>query len=536
MAGGLLNIKSQGASSLMLFGNPKKTFFKVVYKAISNFGMQRFRIDQLGNRNLGFTSETEITFKIPRYADLLYELFFAIDLPDIWSSPYYNEEHSEWTERGFAWIREIGTAMIKSIEIKAGGYVLANYSGEYISCMAHRDFEKHKLDLFNEMTGNVPELNSPDYAFNRTNVYPNAYYNGSTNIRPSIVGRKLYVPLDTWFSKSPGSALPLTALQYTEVEISITLRPIRELYVIRDLNDYENYYPRIAPNANILDNQIHRFLSPPEDTSGNVSFSQNTWNANPHLIGTYIFLSDEERHKFSRDNYEILIRDIFEHEFLNSTGTRSIEMETKGLVSNMMFRLRRSDVGIRNEWSNYTNWNYYLMPYNLANVNTDDGRYSTPTPNGPIFTTGNYNPDDETANRRDILQSMSIVLDGQYRENELDQGIYQYIEKYNRTKGANKHGLYIYSYAFDTNSYTYQPSGGMNLDNFESIQLNIQTLEPPHDPSGAFTNICDEDGNIIGTRKNTYDMNKWNYDMKVFEERFNYIRISSGMIGLAYAR
>ena len=146
MAGGLLNIKSQGASSLMLFGNPKKTFFKVVYKAISNFGMQRFRIDQLGNRNLGFTSETELTFKIPRYADLLYELFFAIDLPDIWSSPYYNEEHSEWTERGFAWIREIGTAMIKSIEIKAGGYVLANYSGEYISCMAHRDFEKHKLD------------------------------------------------------------------------------------------------------------------------------------------------------------------------------------------------------------------------------------------------------------------------------------------------------------------------------------------------------------------------------------------------------
>ena len=53
---------------------------------------------------------------------------------------------------------------------------------------------------------------------------------------PSIRGRRIYVPLHFWFSYSTKVALPLVCLQYSEVVIDITLRPIRELFTINDVS------------------------------------------------------------------------------------------------------------------------------------------------------------------------------------------------------------------------------------------------------------------------------------------------------------
>ena len=38
----------------------------------------------------------------------------------------------------------------------------------------------------------------------------------------------LYVPLQFWFCRNPGLALPLIALQYHEVKINIEIRPLDE--------------------------------------------------------------------------------------------------------------------------------------------------------------------------------------------------------------------------------------------------------------------------------------------------------------------
>ena len=71
MGGGLLNIVSYGSENELLFGNPKKTFFKAIYNKTTNFGMQKFRLDYDGLRILQFNSESKMTFKIKRHADLL---------------------------------------------------------------------------------------------------------------------------------------------------------------------------------------------------------------------------------------------------------------------------------------------------------------------------------------------------------------------------------------------------------------------------------------------------------------------------------
>jgi hypothetical protein len=45
MAGGLLNLISQGQQNIIITGNPTKTFYKTKYKKCTNFGLQKFRVD-----------------------------------------------------------------------------------------------------------------------------------------------------------------------------------------------------------------------------------------------------------------------------------------------------------------------------------------------------------------------------------------------------------------------------------------------------------------------------------------------------------
>ena len=84
MPGGLLNIISVGKANLILTGNPSKTFFKVTYSKYTNFGLQKFRLDYDGLRELRLTESSKFTFKMKRYADLLMDTYIVVNLPNIW--------------------------------------------------------------------------------------------------------------------------------------------------------------------------------------------------------------------------------------------------------------------------------------------------------------------------------------------------------------------------------------------------------------------------------------------------------------------
>ena len=75
----------------------------------------------------------------------------------------------------------------------------------------------------------------------KVNTYPNAYYtNSPAGPEPSIRGRKIYIPMNTWFTLAAKMAFPLVSLQYNELEINIRIRPVNELYCIRDITDQTN--------------------------------------------------------------------------------------------------------------------------------------------------------------------------------------------------------------------------------------------------------------------------------------------------------
>ena len=93
---------------------------------------------------------------------------------------------------------------------------------------ADAEDEASKKELYNRMTGNIPELFDPANSFGNFNTYPNTSYTTNTaGAEPSIRGRQLYIPINTWFTLDSALALPLLCLEYNELNINITFRPIK---------------------------------------------------------------------------------------------------------------------------------------------------------------------------------------------------------------------------------------------------------------------------------------------------------------------
>ena len=701
MPGGLLNLISEGTLNSILTGNPKKTFFSTTYSKYTNFGMQKFRIDYEGLKMLRMTEDSMFTFNIPRYADLLMDTYFVVTLPNIWSpvreffpplptdisDSLTNNKISPITRNfwpfEFKWIENLGSQMIKNVKYSIGGTVIQEFTGQYLYNMVQRDFSKAKQELFDEMTGNTKELNDPANYAGRSENYPNAIFNEDwinssrthgLGPEPSIRGRKIYVPLNIWSTLNSKLAFPLISLQYQQLSIEITCRPIQELFVVRYqptreiaekfneleirmytdtdvssnistsrlnqlIDDTKNIGNYVQPNQVNRYYQIFRFLnepiSPPQDTNtmtdilyrnhdGNIDISQcyiqdnrrsngtitldndddyinknSDWNSDIHLLANYVFLSDEERIRFASKEQSYLIKEVHETTYYNKTGNNLINLNSHGLVSSWMWFFQRSDVNLRNQWSNYTNWDYNNIPY--KGINDIINNYKSTNISKRLYDRSNifinsYNPpswDSATLsnfglqiiepnqsdisnlqnlsnsidriqgrqnyenininytllpkpylvsgpvhleNQYEIMTNWALLLNGKYRETTMDSGVLNYIEKYIRTAGNGKPGLYCYNFTLNTDPFQYQPSGAINLSKFSLIQFESVTIIPPQRDNINFTAIKDVCGNIIGINKPFWRQFKYNYNLHVMEERYNILKFTTGMASLVFSR
>lgn len=550
-----MNLVSEGQQNVILNENPSKTFWKCSYKKYTNFGKQNFRLDHEGTPMLNLTAESTFTFKIKRYADLLMDTYVCVNLPTIWSPIFppqnvNDTEYTNWAPYEFKWIENLGAQIIKKITINCGNQLLQQYSGRYILSSAQRDLSSQKLSLFNEMIGNVPELNDPGNSGARVNAYPSAFYTDNpAGAQPSINARTLWIPMGAWFNALPQQSFPLISLQYNELTINVTFRPINEWFTIRDVMDYTNNFPVVSPNFNQYYMQFYRFLqTPPDEILGPTSYvnTRTDWAADIHLNCTYAFLSNDESTIFAKNEQKYLFKQINEYTFNNVTGPNKVSLTSTGMISSWMFYFQRSDVKLRNQWSNYTNWPYDYIPQDVSLASTN-GNIPNPDPNGPaelgpglnpdgtlsgLFITGIYNPQ----NIKNILIGLGILLDGSFREDLLPAGVYNYVEKYFRNNGFAPNGLYCYNFGLHSDLHDIQPSGAMCMSRFTNIQLEFTTITPPLDPYAQSQTICNPiTGEIIGINKPTWRIYEYNYDLFVMEERYNMVIFVGGNAGLLYA-
>ena len=354
-------------------------------------------------------------------------------------------------------------------------------------------------------------------------------------------------------------AFPLVSLQYNELYIDVELRPINELYVVRDVSSPDMNYQQANQNDTLF--QFHRFIQQPPNPSLNYDNAdkRTNWAADIHLMSTYAFLSEDEMKIFATNEQQYLIKEVYEYSFPNVTGANHIYLDSLSMVANWMWYFQRSDAYMRNEWSNYTNWPYDYLPSDLKNPKGDAYEpYILDCGNGPtaytpsidpvggygcysgsinvpsgIYVTGQYTP----GNQKNIMQTWALLLDGKYRENQFDAGVYNYIEKYARSAGNSPDGLYCYNFNINTNPFDFQPSGAINLSKFKNIEFEFNTYQPPMDPSAQIFTLCNPNGGeVIGVNKPTWRIYDYNYDLTVMEERFNIITFVSGNAALTYAR
>ena len=552
MAGGLLNLVSGGTQTEIVYGNPQKTYWTSSYKHITNFGIQNFRLEYEGQRKIQLTTDSIYTFKVKRYAELLTTTHLVMDLPDIYSPVYKTTTMvdgvitTKYYPYEFKWIKNLGAMMIRNIKFMIGGSLIQTLTGEDIVAFANRDLSGTTKSKWNAMTGNVPELYDP--ASLHGNLYPNAVYMDPigapyvAGAEPSIRGREIRVPLPIWWGMTSQQAFPLVCLQYNELVIEITLRPISELYqinnVIADYTNGENFTDVIAPNMVQSQFQFNRFLNPPPVDG---IYPPNTsWFENIHLSCNYVFLSDEEAAMFASRTQSYLIREVRDTWFHELNISDKVWLQqSSGLVLSWMMLFQRSDVNSRNEWSNFTNWPFSnipvdIMPYPRMYTNDTDALDSI---NRPVYVTGERRPE----NIMDILLELGITVDGAVREELKPISVYTYEQQYLTIKGLGHvglPGLNCYHFCLHTDPFNLQPSGAMNMSKYGKIELEFITNTPLMNPLGNYSVICDQvTGNQLGVSSTSASKSFiYYYNLLVIEERYNVLVFMSGNAGLMNTR
>jgi hypothetical protein len=534
MAGGLLNLVAYGNQNIIINGNPDKSFFKIKYLKHTNFGMQKYRVDHEETKDIDLNKESSFTFTMPRNGELLMNVFLVFKLPKIWS-PIFNMD-SNLRPYEFKWIKNIGTQIIKEVKFTIGNTEVQKFSGAYLQNVVERDFDAKKKELFDLMIGNTNELNDPANYLNRNN-YPNAYKSNDTDIsgiEPSIYDKIIYVPINSWFSILNSSALPLICMQYDILKIDFIFRPIKELFTVKNIYASITDTSYVDIKADQTDEVFlyKRFVNEPpqRDISGSPNIyasKRENINFDIHLITTECFLDNEERLLFANNNQSYLIKQVKTYIERGINKTNKIKVETNGLVSNWMWYLQRSDVGDRNQWSNYTNWRYEnIIPHNVRSLPDSSN----------IYITGNVPDTYSEKNFKNILIKFGIICDGASREDDFDSGIYDKIEKYIHTNGNTKDGLYHYSFALNTDSSKYQPTGAFNTSKFKTIEFEYNLKIPPLNKRAVtVTTTCDPiTGEVIGTSQEPTSIYQYSYDLHLFEERYNILEFHSGTAQLLY--
>jgi hypothetical protein len=175
MGGGLLQLVAYGAQDVYLSGNPQITFFKVAYRRHTNFSMES--IEQTFNGTADFGRR--VTCQISRNGDLIHRMYLQVSI-----------SAAKWDANAYA-----GLALVKSVELEIGGQRIDKQYGDWMYIWNELSLPAGKKEGFKEMVG-AKATDSTDAV-------------------------TLFVPLEFWFCRNPGLALPLIALQYHEVKVNL---------------------------------------------------------------------------------------------------------------------------------------------------------------------------------------------------------------------------------------------------------------------------------------------------------------------------
>jgi hypothetical protein len=289
MGGGLMQLVAYGAQDVYLSGNPQITFFKVVYRRHTNFSVEPIQQTWNGAADFG----RSVTCNINRNGDLITNMYVVVRL---------NAQPEQTTQNGqtaveWGFVNRLGHALIANVKIEIGGSKIDEQYGDWLNIWYELTHKSGQERGYAKMIGDVPEL--------------------TTITKQAKKEYQMYIPLQFWFNRNNGLALPLIALQYHDVRVTLVYRPSAECI---------NYIGTKAP-----------------------TFTSQLM-ADSYLLIDYVYLDSEERKRFAQASHEYLI------EQLQYTGSETVTGSTNKYRLNF------------NHPSKYLIWAHHLAKFtNNAN-------------------------------------------------------------------------------------------------------------------------------------------------------------------------
>jgi hypothetical protein len=469
MGGGLLQLVAYGAQDVYLTGNPQITFFKVVYRRHTNFAMES--IEQTFNGSA--TWNRKVTCTISRNGDLIHKMYLRVKIPDV-TVP---------AGTAFRWLDWPGHIFIKTVEVEIGGQRIDKHYSDW-------------LHIWNELT-QAPGRQAGYASLVGHGTLTDPLYNDTESAKTKP-GAILYIPLEFWFCRNPGLALPLIALQYHEVKINLELADVSSMYWAAAMTE---------PNSGPLN-------------------GRTVWTTNQSVISSipqidecslyvdYVFLDTDERRRFAQVSHEYLIEQLqFTGDESTSGNTNKIKMNFNHPCKGLYWIVQLDDhttnkCPMGKQFFNYSDsydmaalervfasagYNYSWVTDGLANVAAI-----------PEFTA------DKPPNANPVLKA-KIQLNGHDRMAEMDGVYYNMVQPYQHHSNVPKKGINVYSFALKPEEH--QPSGTCNMSRIDNATLQLE-----------FTPLTVRRDGTSRTSK-----------VRIFAINYNVLRVMSGMGGLAYS-
>jgi hypothetical protein len=406
MGGGLMQLVAYGAQDIYLTGNPQITFFKVVYRRHTNFAVES--IEQTFNGQADFNKR--VTATISRNGDLIQQMYLEVELPTLTNGGGLN-----------VWTYGVGNALVKQAEIEIGGQLIDRQYGDWMNIWTELTIPEGKRAGYDDMVGNKLTANNNDQLGGVDFIAAG----------PTAIKTRLYVPLQFWFNRNPGLALPLIALQYHEVKLNLEIRAFADL--------------------------INVTGAAPTDVG----------SLGCKLYVDYIYLDTDERRRFAQVSHEYLIEQV------QFTGAESIseDLGNKNVTLNFNHPVKELVwAHVTNEHLTVGNAVTSCRWFNYSGTNTAAG---TDSFNTALLQLNGHD-------RFSVRQADYFRKVQNYEHHTRVPRVGGDLNVIAANEPRSSRRQYIYSYSFALSPEEHQPSGTCNFSRIDNavLQLAYRTTHP----------------------------------------------------------
>jgi hypothetical protein len=378
MSGGLIQLAAYGQQDIYISGNPQITFFKVIYRRHTNFSIEA--IEQTFSTEADFGKIVAATIARGN-GDLIHKIYFQFTLPAL--------QQPAGAEDWLGYVNSIGHNIIKRVDLEIGGQLIERHYSEWLEIWSELTMTESERKNYNPLIGK---------------------YNSDFSLETNALEERTYqVPLQFWFCRNQGLALPIIALTQHEVKIKMEFRPITEL---------------IKSNLIITD---------PRDVNGAVPHIKNA-----SLYVDYVFLDDDERKIFAQAPHEYLI------ELVQYQGEKPIE---SGVLNDK----------IRFSFDHPVKELAWVIQTNM-NLRTNS-------------VTGNNHLKFEAKYGGDTFKSLRIQFNGGDRFSPRNAQYFRSAQALDHHSGSSRKHIYTYSFALKPEEH--QPSGSVNMSRVNNSDFFI---------------------------------------------------------------